>query len=68
MFNLAHFFSVIWYSTFLNTTLKFSTYLDMSVDQPVQFDIVIILTEWVDQDFCDFQPSNVENKLKIYTC
>jgi len=40
------------------------TYFDVSIDKPVQFDVVVVLAERVDQHFGDFQPSDVEAKLQ----
>lgn len=40
------------------------TYLDMSVDQPVQFNVVVILSERIYEHFSNFQPANVKNELK----
>lgn len=42
------------------------TYLDVSINQPVQLDIIIVLTERIDQHLGDFQPADVETKLRKY--
>jgi hypothetical protein len=36
----------------------------MSVDQPVEFEIVIVVAIRVYQDFCYFQPAHVKHELK----
>jgi hypothetical protein len=36
----------------------------MAVDKPIEFNVVIILTERIDKDFSHFQPSDVEAELK----
>lgn len=40
------------------------TNLYMSIDQPIQFNIIIIFAKWIDQHFGNFEPSNVKTKLK----
>lgn len=37
----------------------------MPVNQPVQLDIVVVFTEGVDENLCDFQPTDVKAKLKF---
>lgn len=39
-------------------------YLDVSVNEPVQFNIVIVFTKWSNKNLCNLQPSYVEDKLK----
>lgn len=36
----------------------------MPVDQPVQFDVIVILAERIDQHFGHLQPAHVEDKLQ----
>lgn len=38
-------------------------YLNVAIDQPVQLDVVVILAEWINENFGDFQPANVEAEL-----
>lgn len=40
------------------------TYFDVSVDQPIQFNVVIVFAKRIDQDLGHFQPSNIKAKLK----
>lgn len=35
----------------------------MPVNKPIEFDVVVILSEWTDQDFGDLEPTDVEAKL-----
>lgn len=35
----------------------------MTINQPVEFDVVIVFSERVDENFCNFQPSDVETEL-----
>jgi hypothetical protein len=35
----------------------------MTIDEPIQLNVVVVLAEWVDEHLCHFQPSNVEAKL-----
>lgn len=39
------------------------TYFDVSVYEPVKFDVIVIFTEGSDQDFCNLQPTDVEAEL-----
>lgn len=39
------------------------THLNMTINEPVQFNIVIVLSKWIDQDLSNFQPSNIKTKL-----
>lgn len=36
----------------------------MTIDQPVQLDVVIILAEWINENFGNFQPADVEAELE----
>lgn len=40
-----------------------STYFDVSIDQPVEFDVIIIFAEWIDQHFGNFEPADKKRKL-----
>lgn len=40
-----------------------TTYLDMTINQPIQFDIIVVFAEWIDEDLSYFQPTDVEAKL-----
>lgn len=50
----------------INKLIKYRiiSYLNVSIDQPIQFNVIIVFTKWIDQDFSNFQPANVEAKLK----
>lgn len=39
-------------------------YLNVSINEPIQFNVIIVLAEGIDQHLGDFQPSHVEAKLK----
>lgn len=38
-------------------------YLNVAIDQPVQLDVVVILTEWINQNLGNFEPADVEAEL-----
>lgn len=46
---------------FYNLTLM---YLDVSVYQPIQLDVIVVFAERINQHLGDFQPSDVETKLQ----
>ena len=50
--------------SFLNREECSFSYLDMSVDQPVELEILIVITEGIDQLFSHFQESHVEEELE----
>lgn len=35
----------------------------MSINEPIQLDIIVVFAEWIDQNFSNFQPANVEAEL-----
>lgn len=39
------------------------THLDVTIDQPVEFDVVVVLAEGIYQYLGNFEPSDVEAKL-----
>lgn len=39
------------------------SHLDVTINKPVQLDIIVILTEWINENFGNFQPTDVEAKL-----
>jgi hypothetical protein len=39
----------------------------MAVNKPIEFNVIIIFAKWVDKDFSNFQPSDVETKLEKET-
>lgn len=40
------------------------THLYVAIDQPIQFDVIVVFAEWIDEHFGNFQPSNVKAKLE----
>lgn len=47
-----------------NKNLLKNCYLDMTINQPVELEIVIVLAERIDKHLGDFQPANIKTKLK----
>ena len=39
-------------------------YLEVSVNKPVHIEIIIILSERIDQHFCNLEPSHVKEELE----
>ena len=39
-------------------------YLEVSVNKPVHIEVVIILSEGIDQHFCNLEPSHVKEELE----
>ena len=39
-------------------------YLDVSVYQPIQLEILIVITEWIDKLLSDLQQSHIEEELE----
>jgi hypothetical protein len=42
---------------------SFNICLDVPIDEPIELEVIIILTEWVDQRLGYFEPSNVKDEL-----
>lgn len=40
-----------------------TTHFDVSVDQPIQFNVIIVFAERIDENFSHLQPTHVEAKL-----
>ena len=39
-------------------------YLDMSINEVIELEIIVILAKRVDQSFCDFEPTDVKDELE----
>jgi hypothetical protein len=39
----------------------------MAVNKPIEFNVIVIFAKRIDKDFSNFQPSDVETKLKWKT-
>ena len=48
---------------FTNPNFNHRVYLNMSINQVIQFKIIIVLTEGIDQSLGNLQPSNIKDKL-----
>lgn len=38
-------------------------YLNMAIYEPIQFNVIVVFAEWINQNFSDFQPTDVETEL-----
>jgi hypothetical protein len=36
----------------------------VTINEPIQLDVVVVLAEWIDEHFRDFQPADVEAELR----
>lgn len=52
------------YVLFISSLFVANIYLYVTIDQPVQLDVVIVFTEWIDKNLSNFEPTNIEAKLR----
>lgn len=47
----------------MSTSLRQPSHLDVTINQPIQLDVIIVFTKWIDENLGNLQPADVEAKL-----
>lgn len=47
----------------MSLSLQIQSHLNMTIDQPIQFDVIVVFTEWINENLGNLQPADVEAKL-----